>query len=407
MRGVWKPFPSIWIADEDGLAGPIVDRYSGYNRSGLILCCELFLQTSPKTLSICKLSLKDEESQSMKEAIRKSLEFYRRIDPNDKSPVVVCCEAGLSRSVTIAMVLWMYAEKKNLEEAWKKILDVRPAAAPNRSFVQELLRVEKAVSSDFDSSWLVQENGSLAKNWKNNWVHDEHIMSNRGRRRIKAKLKELGVVDNISNPTTQICKALIREEERSYRLNRKKDTGFPLTRRALEIYPYYKMLVVDDLFLRIEIETLLQDLPTGPIYKGVPERNDLVLSILVSCTGVTLDNILEMQAPSTYSPLDARIDQMILEQEAAEKIKKKQDFIKHSFDTTSTCFLPEIVVQYLCQNMGGFRGLMRLRRVCKNWQHSIDHWITSRLHTLPPQSRPKHTIVLSNGAVVEQRMCNG
>lgn len=149
----------------------------------------------------------------------------------------------------------------------------------------------------------------------------EKKISNKGRRRIKAKLKELGIKDEISNPQTQVCKDLIKEEEAKWKKNKVLAEGFLLLKKALELYPVFKELVLKDLDLIKKIELSLKESFLGFAYAEKQEGARSVLFILQASFELSLDELQKMQEASKLSPRDKRFVEMIEEIYASKKVK--------------------------------------------------------------------------------------
>ncbi len=70
-----------------------------------------------------------------------ALDFITR--SMEKCPVLVHCNAGISRSATIIAAYLIREKEMTFSEALKLIKDARPAARPNEGFIKQLVSYEK------------------------------------------------------------------------------------------------------------------------------------------------------------------------------------------------------------------------------------------------------------------------
>ncbi len=67
--------------------------------------------------------------------------------------VLVHCNAGISRSVSIVVAYLMYCRRLSLSEALGQVITARPKAQPNEGFMKQLQVYETSLLNEIDSPW--------------------------------------------------------------------------------------------------------------------------------------------------------------------------------------------------------------------------------------------------------------
>ena len=78
-----------------------------------------------------------------------------------KSSVLVHCNAGISRSVSIIVAYLMYRFKWSLDKALLAVKNARPSAQPNPGFLKQLLVYEQYLNSESSLSQAQLENNLI------------------------------------------------------------------------------------------------------------------------------------------------------------------------------------------------------------------------------------------------------
>lgn len=95
----------------------------------------------PENFAYLHLDLQDSESEDLSPVITECMYFISR-HRADKSPVLVHCQQGVSRSASICLAYLMIQEKMSLKQAYQHVQNCRPCISPNWGFLRFLCSLE-------------------------------------------------------------------------------------------------------------------------------------------------------------------------------------------------------------------------------------------------------------------------
>jgi len=95
----------------------------------------------PKNFQYLNIELLDEPSTMIKHHFRVTNEFILNAISN-KGNVLIHCNAGISRSCTLAIAYIMWSQRKSYFDAFEVVKQARPGCRPNDGFMRQLREYE-------------------------------------------------------------------------------------------------------------------------------------------------------------------------------------------------------------------------------------------------------------------------
>ncbi|KAF4532730.1 hypothetical protein B566_EDAN011922 [Ephemera danica] len=158
--------PHLYLGNAKDARDPDLLRHLGISRI-LAITAEESSQgahdcqagSPPPHLPTKQIAATDNCSQNIKQYFE---EAYKFIDAArcDGSKVLLHCQAGVSRSPTIAIAYLMRAERLSMYEAYKRVKSARAIISPNLNFVGQLMELEQNLSSE-PEKWTEKHDTSL------------------------------------------------------------------------------------------------------------------------------------------------------------------------------------------------------------------------------------------------------
>lgn len=98
----------------------------------------------PTMFSSMRVAIDDTEEESIEPYLECTYNFISKAR-EDGVGVLVYCEYGMSRSVSIVLAYLMRSEKLSLVEAFDVVQQLRPLSSPNPAFMEQLLSYEETL----------------------------------------------------------------------------------------------------------------------------------------------------------------------------------------------------------------------------------------------------------------------
>jgi hypothetical protein len=109
----------------------------------LVLATELRSVAIPDCVRVRRVGLRDAEDEDLLHWLPVLTEFIHDVIARG-GRVVVCCVAGVSRSVSVCLAYKVAHEGLSLRQAWQELHQARAMASPNSGFWAQLIRWEEA-----------------------------------------------------------------------------------------------------------------------------------------------------------------------------------------------------------------------------------------------------------------------
>jgi len=84
------------------------------------------------------LQLDDDEDAALSSVLSEFVSFVRVCDASRGDRLLVHCDAGVSRSVSLVLAYLMLEDKMTFADAWSLVATARPVAQPNEGFWKQL-----------------------------------------------------------------------------------------------------------------------------------------------------------------------------------------------------------------------------------------------------------------------------
>jgi len=104
----------------------------------------------PKVFATCKtlqIPIYDKITQDLFGHLKQAFEFIQAARSTPNAKLLIHCQAGISRSVSIAIAYVMWTEKMSFEDGYKLVHTHRSIASPNLNFAGQLLILERYINS--------------------------------------------------------------------------------------------------------------------------------------------------------------------------------------------------------------------------------------------------------------------
>jgi len=125
----------LYLGSQDAAAN--LEELRRLHVSHIINCASGIANLYPKEFTYLDVEMLDVPEFKIADSVIKSNEFIEKT-LSAKGVVLVHCNAGVSRSVTLVLAYLMKTEQWNTDQAYKHVKQCRPAAQPNAGFLQQL-----------------------------------------------------------------------------------------------------------------------------------------------------------------------------------------------------------------------------------------------------------------------------
>lgn len=142
--------PCLYIGNERDASDLDLLRHHGIDHI-LNVTSQLPLHFEGKGINYLRLPALDNGSQNLQQYFHNALQFIEEADKKG-GKVLVHCQAGVSRSATVAIAYVMKTLRLNMLEAFRFVKAKRPIVAPNFNFMGQLLQFESTLNNCKSSS---------------------------------------------------------------------------------------------------------------------------------------------------------------------------------------------------------------------------------------------------------------